>query len=125
MERGKFPKVSVDSMSFEESSYIKGNYRWKAKTLYDAIKLQGLKPFDVPLAAINLENLYFGVDSTTSFIFQCKRVRNCDTSIPIILDNDGVIADGYHRVCRAILDGDESIKAYRLNTMPTPDEENE
>jgi len=123
-EDKKFPTVSINEMSFEDSTYIKGDYVWKAKTLYDAAKLQDLEPFEIPLAALDLENLYFGVNSTTSFIFQCSRVRNCDISIPIILDSDGAIADGYHRICRSVLDGHRTIKAYRLKTMPTPDEDN-
>lgn len=56
-----------------------------------------------------------------SFIFQCKRVNQCSLEYPIILDDVGQIADGYHRLCKAILEGKETIKAIRLLEMPAPD----
>ena len=55
------------------------------------------------------------------FIFQCKRVNQCSLEYPIILDEVGQIADGYHRLCKAILEGKETIKAIRLLEMPAPD----
>ncbi len=118
----KFPKVYISDMTFEESCYIRGNLKWKASTLYKEVEAQKLKAFNYPLATFNLtSNDVFDLSSINSFIFQCKRVQECDKSIPIILDNYGQIADGYHRVCRAILDGDTHIKAYRLNKMPMED----
>lgn len=74
----------------------------------------------MPLAGVNLLGTrMFSLENLDDFIFQCKRVMNCDTNIPIILDDYGQIADGYHRVCRAIIEGKTHIKAYRLNRMPT------
>lgn len=115
----KAPKVYISDMSFGESCYVRGKYKWKASDLYDFVKSEGLKPFDLPLAAVRLIDAdVFNLDSLDAFIFQCKRVLNCDTSIPIIIDDYGQIADGYHRVCKAILDGKTHIKAYRLRRMP-------
>ena len=34
----------------------------------------------------------------------------------------GQVADGYHRICKAIIEGKTSIKAYRLQEMPPVDE---
>lgn len=115
----KAPKVYISDMSFDESCYVRGQYRWKASDLYKYVEEQGLKPFDLSLAGINLLGTsMFNLDSLDAFIFQCKRVMNCDIDIPIILDDYGQIADGYHRVCRAIIEGKTHIKAYRLNRMP-------
>ena len=50
-----------------------------------------------------------------------KRVNQCSLEYPIILDEVGQIADGYHRLCKAILEGKETIKAIRLLEMPAPD----
>jgi len=50
-----------------------------------------------------------------------KRVQNTDLKYPIILDVKGVVADGYHRVAKAILEGKSTIKAYRLKQMPPYD----
>ena len=115
------PNVEIEDLFFEESSFVDGDNKWSATSLYDAVKVQNLKSFDIPLAAINLDGLPFSVDTIHSFIFQMNRVQNCDTSIPIILSDKGLILDGWHRICRAILDGDRKIQAYRLKKMPNPD----
>lgn len=117
------PKVYVSDVQFEKSSYVRGDDRWMASTLYDKAKADKLKPFDYPLAAFNMLGVDpFDLSNLKSFIFQCKRVLNCDTSIPIILDDYGQVADGYHRICKAILEGKTTIKAYRLQEMPPVDE---
>lgn len=118
----EYPKVYISDMTFEESCYIRGDLKWKASSLYKEAELQNLKPFDYPLAVFDLTSSdIFDLENINSFIFQCKRVQNCDKSIPIILDDYGQIADGYHRICRAIIDGDTTIKAYRLTKMPKED----
>ena len=48
-------------------------------------------------------------------------MQDCSLNYPIILDDCGQIADGYHRLCKAILEGRETIKAIRLEEMPAPD----
>ena len=121
------PKVHIDSATFEEGRYSRRNKItneydiWNATTLYQWVKEQKLKPFDIPLAALDLSFIPFDLNSLDDFIFQCKRVKNTDPKIPIILDSCGVVADGYHRIARAILDGKKTIKAYRITTMPKPD----
>ena len=114
----------VDDFSFEESGYERGKYYWKAQTLYDYVKKNKLKPFRLPLAGVDLSKAYKPFDNYNldSIIYQIKRVNNCDIKIPIILDNIGQIADGLHRVVKAISMDMEYIMAYRLTDMPTPDE---
>ena len=46
----------------------------------------------------------------------------CDINKPIILDDVGQVADGMHRIVKAISMDMEYIMAYRLTDMPTPDE---
>lgn len=118
----KIPKVYISEMTFGESCYVRGNLKWRADTLYKFAEQEGLVEFDYPLVVFNMSvNDAFALENLSDFIFQMKRVNNCDYSIPIILDDYGRIADGYHRVCKAILDGKESIKAIRLNRMPEAD----
>ena len=114
----------VDDFSFEESGYERGKYYWKAQTLYNYVKKKKLKPFKLPLSGIDLSKAYKPFDNYNldSIIYQIKRVNNCDIKIPIILDNIGQIADGLHRVVKAISMDMEYIMAYRLTDMPTPDE---
>ena len=116
------PKVYIPEMTFGESHYVRGNLKWRADTLYKFAEQEGLVEFDYPLVAFNTSNNdAFNLENLSDFIFQMKRVLNCDYSIPIILDDYGQVADGYHRICKAILYGRESIKAIRLNRMPEAD----
>ena len=94
-------KVPIDNMTFAESEYLRGN--------------------KMPLWNIDLTVEPFECSQLHSFIFQCKRVRDCSLDYPIILDEVGQIADGYHRLCKAILEGRKTIKAIRLLEMPAPD----
>jgi hypothetical protein len=50
-----------------------------------------------------------------------KLVNAADIRYPIILDKDGRVMDGMHRVCRAILDGVVKIPAVRFEADPDPD----
>ena len=115
------PVVDFGKFTFEESQYKRGEKVWMATTLLRAVENQGLKTFDYPLAAFNLLNLGFRVENTDDFIWQMKRTLNADYNYPVILDDYGQVADGFHRICHAILDGKTTIKAYRLKVMPSFD----
>lgn len=62
-------------------------------------------------------------DSPTcrSLLDHMQLIDEVDCSYPIILDRDGRVMDGMHRVCRAFRDGEESVPAVRLETTPEPD----
>ena len=114
-------KVPIENMTFAESEYLRGNKVWKAQTLYNFAKAKEYPVRDMPLWNIDLTVEPFECSQLHSFIFQCKRVRDCSLDYPIILDEVGQIADGYHRLCKAILEGRKTIKAIRLLEMPAPD----
>ena len=116
-------KVPIDNMTFAESEYHRGNKIWNAQTLYNFAKAKEYPVRDMPLWNIDLTVEPFECNQLHSFIFQCKRVRDCSLDYPIILDEVGQIADGYHRLCKAILEGRKTIKAIRLLEMPAPEEE--
>ena len=115
------PVVDMGTFKFTESRYVRGKRGWMASSLYKKVEEDGLKPFEVPLASIDLTPMHFKVDSTDSFIWHMKRCMNADTDIPILLDDMGQVADGNHRICKAILDGKRYIKAYRMKDMPPYD----
>lgn len=128
----KLPKIKLDKLKLKDSSYSRYNKStkkydvWDATTLYDEVKRLNLKPITVPVASLSLSFLPFTVDNLNDFIFQYTRVQNTDTKYPIIIDNLGDIADGYHRLVKTIVSGKTTIKAYRLPEMPKKDrEENE
>lgn len=113
--------VKISQMTFGESEFVRGNKVWRAETLYLFAKAKGYPVLDLPLWAVDLTDKAFLADNLSQFIFQCKRVQDCSLDYPIILDDCGQIADGYHRVCKAIIEGRETIKAIRLEAMPAPD----
>lgn len=115
------PLVPIEKFSLGDSAYKRGNEVWLAQTLIDFCKSQEYKEFDLPLAGISLTESHFDSWSTGNFIFQMQRVQNVDLNYPIILDNFGQIADGWHRVCKAILEGRKTIKAIRMERMPAYD----
>lgn len=121
MEEGKeneYPVVDIEGMDFSESNYKKGNYVYSAASLYRHAEKLKLVPFDMPLAGFNLNVQPFTLKNLADFIFHVKRVDNTDIDYPVIFDNEGQLADGYHRIIRAILNGKTTIKAYRLPSMP-------
>ena len=52
-----------------------------------------------------------------------KLVLKADYSFPIIIDEDGSLVDGAHRIVHAYLDGVDTIKAVtiRAEQFPEPD----
>ena len=125
----KLQKIEYEKLTLHDSGYSRYNKAtkkydyWYATTLYEEVKKQKLVPFDVPLAAIPLDYLPFRVDHLDDFIYQVTRIKNTDSKYPIIIDDRGTVADGYHRIAKAILEGKTTIKAYRIKEMPTPDKE--
>lgn len=114
-------KVPIDNMTFAESECHGDNKTWNAQTLHNSAKAKEYPVRDMPLWNIDLTVGPFGCSRLHSFIFQCKRVLDCSSDYPIILDEVGQIADGYHRLCKAVLEGRKTIKAIRPLEMPAPD----
>lgn len=114
-------KIQFEKVDFYESAYHRGNMLWKAKTLYEFAKQEKYPVLDLPLWAIDLTKAPFECVNLMTFIHHLKRVYDCSLDYPIILDDSGQIADGNHRVCKAIVEGKETIKAIRLLKMPEPD----
>lgn len=77
--------------------------------------------FDVPLASLDLSGRpWDGCD----MLALAKHVQQCmeaDLRYPILLAWDGSIADGRHRVLKAIALGRRTIKAKRLQWKPEAD----
>lgn len=62
-------------------------------------------------------------DSPTcrSLLQHMELIDDVDLSYPIILDRDGRVMDGMHRVCKAVREGKEKIPAVRFVTKTEPD----
>lgn len=59
-----------------------------------------------------------------SVVEHCRLIQEVVLDYPIVMDPDGRVMDGMHRVARALLDGHTTIKAKRLRHLPEPDHRN-
>lgn len=119
----KNPKVKIRSFSLSDGGFSYDKKHWDNKTLWDAAK--GIKPYDLQLSALDLDCKVWNGDISdiSSYLFHIKRINNADLNYPIIQHPNGYIVDGWHRVCKAILMGNSTIKCVRLDKMPLPDRE--
>lgn len=86
-----------------------------------------LPVLDIPLAEImELDETWWyepGGDPPTSrsVADHAKLIQATDLAYPIILCPEGRLMDGMHRVCKAYMQGHQTIKARRLKVLPPPD----
>ena len=65
-----------------------------------------------------------GMPTCKSIADHMKLVQECDLGFPIILADDGSVMDGMHRICKAYLNGHDSIRAVKFEKTPKPDFKN-
>ena len=115
-----YPVVKIKGVALHENTYSDGHKVWNVANLVD--RARSLTPFDLPLAAIySGSSVWSPVSSAYGLAEQMRRVLDVDTSRPIILDHQGFIMDGWHRVARALVDGKATIKAVRFEETPPYD----
>jgi hypothetical protein len=109
----------------------------KTQTGLDAWRVERLIELsaDLPIQMINPveiaelhENHWYSHDSVTptplSIIEHAQLIQACDLAYPIILDQQGRVMDGMHRICKAIIDDVVEIPAVRFLVDPKPDYQN-
>ena len=94
-----------------------GKCSWSVARLFELSK--DFKVMDVPLDHLNVYNKYEDI-SLRCMVMHMKAVNNADLNYPIILDEDGELMDGRHRLMKAMLLGHETIKAVRFDENPSP-----
>lgn len=114
------PKVKLPGLDLSENCYIVNGNKYDVPTLIQFCQEKKYRSFDMPLAGICFENLPFNISNFLSFCNHIKRVNNTNLDYPIIIDNYGYVADGWHRIAKAILLGKRTIKAVRMEEMPQP-----
>lgn len=86
--------------------------------IIDAAK--DLPEFEIPLCCLDLSiEIWSGCDMF-ALAYHCKKVKEADLDFPIILDWRGAVADGRHRIMKALVNGETTIKAKRLVYRMTP-----
>lgn len=76
---------------------------------------------EMPLEHLNIFDLHPRIMNFRKWIGHIKSVLNADLEFPIILDDEGYVMDGRHRIAKAILEGKETIKFVRFKETPSPD----
>lgn len=94
-----------------------GRHSWSVARLFELSR--DLPVMDVPL---NHLSLYYAYEKLTlrEMVMHMKAVNDSDLNKPIILDEDGELMDGRHRLMKAMLIGDKTIKAVRFDENPSP-----
>ena len=85
-------------------------------------RAKDLEPFDIPLKHLCINPKIFDpIEDARGLADHVKRVNETDLQYPIIMNADGFIMDGWHRVVKALIEGHETIKAVRFETTPSAD----
>lgn len=100
----------------EQMAHI-GRHMWSVSRLFELSK--SLQVMDVPLKHIHM---YYTYEKLTlrQLVGHMRASLDADLDCPIILDEDGEIMDGRHRLMKAILNGCTTIKAVRFDKNPDP-----
>lgn len=111
----------------EKHSTIRDGKRlvWYTERLWKLAET--LEPFDRPVASFKELDVdcWFGPEKTPSLrevAQHCQRITGADMAYPVILNDSGLLMDGGHRLCKALLMGQTTIKAVQFPSMPEPDE---
>lgn len=98
-----------------------GKHKWRCSRLFKLT--ENLPILDIPLDHLCVYyKLTRDAPTLREVASEMKRIMKADLNYPIILDEDGEIIDGRHRVIKALYLGHKTIKAVRFDTNPEPDE---
>jgi hypothetical protein len=99
-------------------------YRDRDGCLYSVARLlddsKDLPVFDVPVAALDLSDRIWDEANMHGLAFHVRKCMKADLSCPILLDWNGAVADGRHRIIKAIATGKATVKARRMTWKPYP-----
>ena len=108
----------IENHSSPEDQMSKiGCHHWSVPRLFELSKV--LPVMEVPLDHLNIYHKYGNV-TLREMVVHMKAVNNADLKYPIILDEDGDLMDGRHRLMKALLTGAKTIKVVRFEKNPPP-----
>lgn len=94
-----------------------GRHLWSVAKLFELAK--SLPVMEVSLDHINIWHKYKDL-TLRDMVMHIKAVQDADLNFPIILDEDGVLMDGRHRIMKCLLNNIKTIKVVRFNKNPDP-----
>lgn len=77
-----------------------------------------LPVIDIPLEHLCINRNVGNSQRLLEFAKHMKQVQEADLSYPILLCEEGTILDGCHRVIKALVNGERTIKAKRFTAPP-------
>ena len=104
-----------------------GEKRLDAWDIDHLVKLSAdFKVEDVKLEDIKeIDSSYWFIENdkptVRKIVEHAKLIEDVDTTYPIILGPDNRVMDGMHRIARAMLNGQSTIRAVRFTELPEPD----
>lgn len=115
----KYPPVSLPLVE----NPVAGYYRRDGHD-YGILRLielaKDLPVYQLPLHLMDLSNCIWESKNMMELAAEIYRVNNADLSYPILLDWDGKVADGRHRILKALSHGVPVLPARRLIFKPSP-----
>ena len=113
----KFKMVVEDFIPVDEQVARIGEDEWSVARL---IKLtEDFEVFEIPMKFLDVGYMLPEMD-LRGVVTHMKAVEAADLTFPIILDENGTLLDGRHRIMKALLEGAETIKAVRFSKNPSP-----
>lgn len=94
-----------------------GCHKWSVARLFALTK--DMPVMEVPIAAISV---YYTYEKLTlrQMVTHLKAVLEADLDYPIILDEDGELMDGRHRIMKAMMSDATMIKIVKFDKNPVP-----
>jgi len=94
-----------------------GKHNWSVARLM--VLSKDLPVMNIPLDHLNIYHKYENL-TLRELVGHIKSVNAAELKYPIILDEDGELMDGRHRIMKAIMENKKTIKAVRFEENPTP-----
>jgi hypothetical protein len=110
--------MKINEWPGPEEQYCQlSNHYWSVIRLIKLV--EDLPVRSAPIDTINIYHRYKNL-SLREMVTHIKAVNDADLSKPIILDEEGELMDGRHRIMKAMMLGHKSIKYVRFDENPTP-----
>ena len=104
-------------VEYKEQMSKLGKHYWSVPRLIELSK--DFEVMDIPLNHLNVYNNYSNL-TLRDMAMHINAINDADLKYPIILDEDGEIMDGRHRIIKAMITEAKTIKAIRFDTNPEP-----
>ena len=115
----KYPKIKIENTHISENKFVQKGKVWTVPNLLTEVKKAKLEPFDLPLSCIDIGvNIFDAIDTPKELADHIKRCEKTSLEYPVIMNEDGLIMDGWHRIVKALVAGLSSVKAVRFEKNP-------